>query len=652
MKVAMVTPYWFPVRGGLTSYVSSLTDALRKYWAIKVYIIAREGEPNGATIIGGTSREFVARAARELDRIEPDAIHAHGHWYALSAALRHKRRRSEVRVVFTIHTQLDPELVTRRLVLARLLSKANTLTAVSQDLLARTSEAYRISVRTRVTPPGVLLRTSSPEQTRGFQIRYELLDRRPIVAFVGPLTYERKCEGIRQLIAAMTTIRSRFPGSVLVIAGDGSYRAGLEAHATRKVPGGVTFLGDVPDPTPLLLVADVYAHISFQEGLPLALLEAMAAGKAIVASRVGGIPEVIRDGENGFLVDGDSTQIADRILRLLASETLASRFGSQSLRDVSSLYGPRQCAERFVPLYGGKLPRKVVVSVDLERDYPGPQETHRGLEEAVPKLLDLFRKHGVTANFFATSDLSTRYADVLRQIVREGHGLGCHGESHSVSYLSARSFDWQLESIKRATESIQTSTGIRPRGFRAPNFSANGSTIRALKRLGYWYDSSVLPGRRVRKLRTFTLLDTRPAPSDPYRPSQQNVAVPGTSGVIEFPVTENPMSPGGPISLGFLHTAGLDQTLEAIATSASDVCVFLIHPWELLDPPDRRVPKWMLAGCRSDSTLLDGFLKQLKVDHELTTFEAQLEKVHFLPAHSEKPAMIQALSVPRPGLPQ
>src|SRR2546425_13375795 len=101
----------------------------------------------------------------------------------------------------------------------------------------------------------------------------------------------------------------------------------------------------------------------------------------------------------------------------------------------------------------------------------------------------------------------------------------------------------------------------------------------------------------VVNLWTLSWIDTRPAPSEPYRTSQQNVAVPGTSGVIEYPVTKNPMSPGGPISLGFLHTAGLDQTLEAIATSASDVCVFLIHPWELLDPPDRRVPKWMLAGC-------------------------------------------------------
>src|SRR2546425_11455702 len=115
MKVAMVTPYWFPVRGGLTSYVSSLTDALRKYWAIKVYIIAREGEPNGATIIGGTSREVVARAAREVDRIDPIAIHAHGHWDTLCADLRHKRRRSEVRTVLTIHTHPDPEFVSRRL---------------------------------------------------------------------------------------------------------------------------------------------------------------------------------------------------------------------------------------------------------------------------------------------------------------------------------------------------------------------------------------------------------------------------------------------------------------------------------------------------------------------------------------------------------
>ncbi|MEK6852200.1 MAG: polysaccharide deacetylase family protein, partial [Candidatus Thermoplasmatota archaeon] len=122
----------------------------------------------------------------------------------------------------------------------------------------------------------------------------------------------------------------------------------------------------------------------------------------------------------------------------------------------------------------------------------------RGIEDGLPKLLSLFEKHGVRANFFATSDLCSRHPDALREIVRRGHVLGCHGESHDVAYLSSRSYRWQVASIRRATESLEACTGVRPRGFRAPNFSANGATIRALERLGYDYDSSVLPGRVVR----------------------------------------------------------------------------------------------------------------------------------------------------------
>src|SRR2546427_6687200 len=74
MKVAMVTPYWFPVRGGLTTFVSDLSETLRSL-GHEVQVIARQGNGAGATEIGGTGREFARRAAETLKGFRPDVVH-------------------------------------------------------------------------------------------------------------------------------------------------------------------------------------------------------------------------------------------------------------------------------------------------------------------------------------------------------------------------------------------------------------------------------------------------------------------------------------------------------------------------------------------------------------------------------------------------
>ena len=280
--------------------------------------------------------------------------------------------------------------------------------------------------------------------------------------------------------------------------------------------------------------------------------------------------------------------------------------------------------ERFLPLYGVPSRHRVAITVDLERDYQAPARSFRGVEEAMPKILALFEGHGVRATVFATSDLCDRFPDALMEIRRRGHALGCHGESHDIEYLSAQPYEWQLESLRRATEAIEETAAMRPRGFRAPNFSANGDTIRALEELGYDYDSSVLPGRLVKAKGLVTLLDFRVAPRDPYRPSRDDPALPGPSKLWELPVAENPLAPGGPIGLGYLNVYGVEKALEAIAQSAADPCVFLVHPWELLDPAPGTIPKWMRMGCTSDTSNLDAFLARVRLEHDLTTLDAEL----------------------------
>ena len=628
MKIALVTPYWFPVRGGITTYVQELANELRRTYAFDVPVIAREGRAEAdVTVLGGTAMQFVRRAAAQLERLQPETIHAHGHWYALAAGLRYRRRHPETRVVFTLHTPFP--FRARRLGLRLVLSRADFVTGVSADLLGVTMRTIGIRTRTRVTPPGVSLRPANVLSTDEFLRTTGLENRRPLIGYVGRLVWEQKVRGVTQLIRAMKTVRVSFPSATLVVAGDGPHLRPLKEFAEAEVPGGVVFVGDVQDPlTRFYSAIDLYAHISFQEGMPLALLEAMACGKAIVASNVGGIPEVVRNGQNGFLVSGSSLELAARIVEVLTSPDLMVRLGTNAMAEVAARFTWTRTARRFLSLYGIQSSRRrIAITVDLERDPYSTELSFRGAKEAMPKLLELFKKHQVRATVFTTSDVCDLFPEVVEAIVRHQHALGCHGESHNVEYISRQTYEWQLESVSRATDTLERRTGLRPYGFRAPNFSANGDTIRVLEELGYEYDSSVLPGRRVMAKRLLKLLDFREAPRDPYQPSRDDPAIPGTSNLWELPVAENPFAPGGPIGLGYLNAYGVEKTIQAIALSSSDPCVFLIHPWELVDPPPGPIPEWMRAACTSDPSKLDALLERLGQEHDLTTIDAELAMV-------------------------
>lgn len=348
----MLTPYWHPVRGGITTYVDGLTNALREASA-EVHVLAREGEGDGARTLAGAAREFVRKAVVALDTIRPDAVQAHGHWYTLQAAVRYRRRHPAARVVFTLHTEFPAMSSARTLVFRRLLARADVVTALSQDLLDRTVAAVRFRTATQVIPPGVSMQRAPPERVQAFLAESGLEGRTPIVVFLGPLAYDAKSRGVARLIEAMALVRRDAPGATLVVAGDGPHRQELESKARALLPGGAIFLGHVPDASLVLSAADVYAHISFQEGFGLAVLEAMACGTPVVATRVGGLPDLIRDGENGALVDGGAEEVARRILEIAGSSKLAARLARAAGDTVSRDFTWKRAAEQFLAIYAG-----------------------------------------------------------------------------------------------------------------------------------------------------------------------------------------------------------------------------------------------------------------------------------------------------------
>lgn len=170
------------------------------------------------------------------------------------------------------------------------------------------------------------------------------------VAMVANLRPEK---GHDVLIEAAAQLLRRFPDAHFDLIGDGTERQRLEQQTRdRGLAHAFTFAGHCEDVAARLAQADVFVLPSRSEAFPNAVLEAMAAGVPVVASAVGGILEVVADGETGLLVPpGDPASLAARIARLFADEALAARLASNGRARVHERYSFHRMVAAVESLY-------------------------------------------------------------------------------------------------------------------------------------------------------------------------------------------------------------------------------------------------------------------------------------------------------------
>lgn len=268
---------------------------------------------------------------------------------------------------------------------------------------------------------------------------------------------------------------------------------------------------------------------------------------------------------------------------------------------------------------------KFLFTIDVERDpLPTPTPSFRGVAEGMPRLLDCLRESRVAATMFVSGEVAGRFPKLVKEIALEGHEIGSHGHDHSLGYLTRHGPQVMRSDIARGREAIETATGTRPRCFRAPNFGVDARVVRELGNAGFSVDSSVLPGRLVRKWRLVKLVDHRGAPTSPYHPSFHDHRIPGAGGVLEVPVTPNPESPGGPIGLGFLNARGIEATIRGINQAFGDYVMFLSHAWEAVDLTSQYLGSahWLRDACSSSMDKLRSLLQHVGRRFEVTTVEA------------------------------
>lgn len=179
---------------------------------------------------------------------------------------------------------------------------------------------------------------------------------------IGCVANLRPVKNVDGLLRAAATVCEQFPTATFEIAGDGPERANLESlRDALGLRDRVRFHGSVGDVPGFLRTLDVAVLPSHSEGMSNAVLEYMAAGRAVVATAVGANPKLVDDGVCGLVVPpGDAPALAAAIVRLLREPALARRFGEAARNRVESEYGRPAMCRRFEAFYRG------LVSVNRE----------------------------------------------------------------------------------------------------------------------------------------------------------------------------------------------------------------------------------------------------------------------------------------------
>jgi glycosyltransferase involved in cell wall biosynthesis len=170
---------------------------------------------------------------------------------------------------------------------------------------------------------------------------------------IGSVTRLDPIKGNRYLIEAMPRIIQEFPKTTLVLLGDGSEKSYLEYLIENlNISDHVVLCGYQMNVNSWLHLIDIFVLASINEGMGRAILEAMASGLPVIATKTGGIPELIQDGVNGILIPTKNSQmISDAVLKLIRNPNLRQHYGENGLKSVTEKFGIEMMVKNLESLY-------------------------------------------------------------------------------------------------------------------------------------------------------------------------------------------------------------------------------------------------------------------------------------------------------------
>jgi len=337
-------------RGGVAAVLSVLrASGLFEREAVRYVSTHREGGTLAKLVHAGAGLWATLRTCL-LQR--PAIVHAHastGASFVRKSLVLLLARASGCKTIFHLHGgtfrqyALERSGVLMRRWIRHTLERSSLVIALS-DSWAAFLRNFAPKARVAVVPNAVPLPDEAAGAAGGAAIPGRIL-------FLGRL---EPAKGTAELLDAVALLAPRFPQLRLVMGGNGDLDGFQRGAAERGIADRIALPGwlDAAARDAELARASVFCLPSHAEGLPMAVLEAMAAGKAVVASSVGGIPELVQDGVNGLLVPAhDAAALAAALARLLDDDSLRRQLGVQARATVEARYSTRAVCGRLAAIY-------------------------------------------------------------------------------------------------------------------------------------------------------------------------------------------------------------------------------------------------------------------------------------------------------------
>ena len=360
--------------GGAERLLPVLCPELRRLGLdIKCVALAERPRPNiqddleaaavSTDVIGvrGLSRRSLQQVSALLVERRPDIVHAHLTYASVLGTLAAARQ--DLPCLVTLHqlgalTWQQPRDAARellfRLVVGRLASRVIAVSEAVADYYRRRGvPSAKLAVVHNAVALEPLTRSLTPLQRARLLAEFGLSADARVVVTVAVL---RRGKGIGVLLKALPLVIAREGRAVLLVVGDGPMRGRLEAlAASLGLDHHIRFVGQRRDVGLLLRLGEVFVLPSRYEAFPTALLEALAAGLPSVASRVGGIPEIVVDGREALLTPaGDVGALAAAMSRLLEDEALRGRL-AEAAAVRARAFSPPVWGQQLVSLYQSVL---------------------------------------------------------------------------------------------------------------------------------------------------------------------------------------------------------------------------------------------------------------------------------------------------------
>ena len=288
----------------------------------------------------------VARFLWLVHHYSVDIVHTHSSadsWMASTAAKISPRR---PKVVRTRHLNASFNI---RLIYSFMADRVITVGGSTRQYMIREKGIPAEKVMT--IPTGIDLSVFDAEGIRG-DLRHDLRIPEKTPVF-GTVSVFRRLKGHQVLLEATPEILRAIPEARLLLAGEGPQEKNIRKKIEELGIGNSVLMPGFREDVPRVLnTMDVFVFPSLQEALGTAILEALAMRRAVVASRVGGIPEIIEDGKTGFLIGPENpSAIAEKVIHLLKNSELRRQMGDRGRRFVEAHYDQRLMVRRLEDLY-------------------------------------------------------------------------------------------------------------------------------------------------------------------------------------------------------------------------------------------------------------------------------------------------------------